>query len=152
MNPTNHHQVLTPDLNTPRGIPSSTTRSRSRAPSQEAGAQWDITSFGQLQGSLLPDARVGTSHNDSLPGNGGLAGTSPAGNKVPGGRKREVSSICLSTLTAGAPNGYDLRQVTTLSLCSPSGKMGTISHNQGSPVVTQYLLVWGSLLVITILS
>lgn len=90
------------------------------------------TSFGQLQGGLLPDARVGTSHNDSLPRNGGLAGTSPAGNKVPGGRKREVSSICLSTLTAETPDSYDLRQGTALSLCSPSGKMGTTSQAKGA--------------------
>ena len=110
------------------------------------------TSFGQLQGGLLPDARVGTSHYDSLPRNGGLAGTSPAGDKVPGDRKREVSSICLSTLTAGTPDTYDLRQGTALSLCSPSGKMGTTSHKPREPVVTQRRLVWGSLLVITIVS
>lgn len=74
-------------------------RSRARAPGREASAHWDFTSSGQLQGRLFPDARVGAGHNDGLPGNGGLAGTSPAGDKVPGDKKRQVSSVCLSSLT-----------------------------------------------------
>lgn len=84
------------ELNIPQETKPSPARPRAPQPrAEKAGAHQDVTSLGQLQGGLLPDARVGTRHNDGLPMNGGLAGTGPASDIVPGGEEQH-SQFCPS--------------------------------------------------------
>lgn len=92
------------------------------------GAPRDFTSPGQFHGCLLSDPRVGASHNDCLPGNGGLAGTGPARNVVSVGKKRGGHfGPCVHC------DYYDLGR-----LCSRSDRTGRTSPNSvGARVVVQ---------------
>lgn len=142
---------LTPEqsdnLTAPRKANPPPQTSHPKPRTEKAGAPRDLTSSGQLQGRLLPDARVGASHDDGLPRNGGLAGTGPARNVVSAGKKQRGHFGPCAT-SPYVPDCYDFGRMTPLRLCSPNGKTGRTSHNSaGASVVlqakAQHNQVWG---------
>lgn len=78
-----------------------------------------LTSFSQFQSSLFPNTCVGSCHNDSLPGYGGLAGTSPTSDIVPEGEKQ------LNEFSLPHAWNYDLGLTTLLSSHLPPKHQNT---------------------------